>query len=61
MAYDRAVEHAVAPAPALFERARFRLRRGDRSGAARDLSNAVASDPSFEAARQLLRRLREES
>ncbi len=56
--HDAAVASEWADAGTLYERARFRLRRGDLRGARADLEVAVRLDPSWPAPRSLLSRLR---
>ena len=55
--HDLAVSSGLANAGTFLERALFRLRRGDETGAAEDLRQAVTLDPSWPAPRELLRRL----
>jgi tetratricopeptide (TPR) repeat protein len=55
--HDLAVASAEATAGTLYERGLFRLRRGDLTGAARDLRAASELDPRWPAPRQALERL----
>jgi len=55
--HDRAAQHPEANAGTFYERGAFRLRRGDRAGAADDLRHAAALDPSWPPPREALARL----
>ena len=58
-AHDAAVRTAPGSAGARFERARFRLQRGDRAGCVEDLRAALRLEPGWEEPRRVLRNLGE--
>jgi len=57
--HDAAVANATANAGTYFERAMFRLRRGERDEAEQDLAEAIARDPAWPEPRDVLQRLSE--